>query len=58
VNSDKLRLLQDAWTHRDEAPLAAAVGKMRMMATTGRTLVTRPRPDGAGNYGPCFRYVS
>jgi photosystem II stability/assembly factor-like uncharacterized protein len=55
--SDMLRLLQDAWTHGDPAILGQAVGKMIALGSTGRQLITEPRPDGLGNYGPCFRYV-
>lgn len=54
--SGMLRLLQDAWTHGDGAILGQAIGKMMDMGRTGRTLVTKTRPDGR-NYGPCFRFV-
>jgi hypothetical protein len=27
------------------------------MTTKGRLLMQRPKPDGSGNYGPCFRFV-
>lgn len=55
--SEMLRLLQDAWTHGDPAKLSGSVGKMIGMGTIGRQLVAKPRPDGTGNYGPCFRYT-
>jgi hypothetical protein len=52
-----LRLLQEAWVHGDPAILGDAVGQMGAMGVTGRELVQKPRPDGQGNYGPCFRFV-
>jgi photosystem II stability/assembly factor-like uncharacterized protein len=55
--SEMLRLLETAWTNGDPAVLLDAVGAMGAMAAAGRELVKRPRPDGQGNYGPCFRYV-
>ena len=55
--SEMLRLLQMAWTN-DGAILEFAVHQMLAMGATGRELVTIPRPDGRGNYGPCFRYVA
>ncbi len=30
---------------------------MIVMGSTGRQLVQKPKPDGSGNYGPCFRLV-
>jgi hypothetical protein len=30
---------------------------MFKMGTLGRQLIQKPKPDGTGNYGPCFRYV-
>lgn len=53
--SNMLRLLEDAW--RNGNSLSAAVGEMGEMAAIASQLVATPRPDGAGNYGPCFRYV-
>jgi photosystem II stability/assembly factor-like uncharacterized protein len=55
--SEMLRLLQQAWTDGDIATLWQSVGRMGQMQTTARTLVTKVRPDGQGNFGPCFRYV-
>jgi hypothetical protein len=55
--SEMLRLLETAWTNGDPAVLGDAVAAMITMGSTGRQLVTKPRPDGQGNYGPCFRYV-
>lgn len=55
--SDMLRLLQETWTHGTPATLGQAVSKMFMMGTLGEELVTLPRPDGPGNYGPCFRFL-
>lgn len=55
--SDMLRLLQDAWTHGDGSLVGQAVSKMIAMKNTARDLITKPRPDGQGNYGPCFRYI-
>ncbi|MCA9070220.1 MAG: hypothetical protein KDA84_14905, partial [Planctomycetaceae bacterium] len=55
--SEMLRLLQQAWTHGDQSKLGAAIGQMFAMNSTGLELITKPRPDGGGNYGPCFRYT-
>ena len=55
--SEMLRLLEKAWVNGDAGVLGDAVGAMITMGYTGRMLVTKPRPDGNGNYGPCFRYV-
>ena len=55
--SEMLRLLEKAWANGDAGVLSEAVAAMITMGSTGRQLVTRPRPDGNGNYGPCFRYV-
>lgn len=56
--SKMLQLLQDAWTHGDGALVWEAVIEMGAMRQTARELITKPRPDGSGNYGPCFRFVS
>jgi photosystem II stability/assembly factor-like uncharacterized protein len=56
--SQMLRLLQSAWEHGDDQFLSDAVGEMIQMGSTGRQLIQKPKPDGSGNYGPCFRYVS
>ena len=56
--SDMLRLLQNAWMNGEATSLALSVAKMKMMATAGRALIATPRPDGLGNYGPCFRFVA
>ncbi len=53
--SEMLRLLQKAWTHGDEEILSESVGKMIQMGTTARALIAKPKADGNGNYGPCFR---
>jgi Ferritin-like len=55
--SEMLRLLQEAWTQGDSSFLDAAIGKMSAMRAIGRSLMTKPRPNAPGNYGPCFRYV-
>jgi len=55
--SNMLRLLEAAWLNGNSASLSAAVGEMRQMAPIASQLVAIPRADGAGNYGPCFRYV-
>ena len=55
--SEMLRNLQDAWTHGDADQLDAAITAMFKMGTLGRQLIQKPKPDGTGNYGPCFRYV-
>jgi len=55
--SDMLRELELAWQHGDDQYLSSAVGLMIQMGSTGRQLVQKPKPDGAGNYGPCFRFV-
>ena len=56
--SEMLRNLEWAWEHGDDQFLSTAVGLMIQMGSTGRQLVQKPKPDGSGNYGPCFRYVS
>jgi photosystem II stability/assembly factor-like uncharacterized protein len=55
--SDMLGLLQSAWQHGDDSLLWEAITTMGSMGSTGRKIVQRPKPDGSGNYGPCFRYV-
>ena len=55
--SDMLRKLQEAWTSGTPSALGDAVLKMLDMGMMAEELVTKPRPDGQGNYGPCFRYV-
>jgi hypothetical protein len=56
--SEMLRLLQEAWLNGDAGTLSESVGKMFQMGSTARVLLTKARPDGQGNYGPCFRYVA
>ena len=56
--SEMLRLLESAWKMGDVSLLGDAVGKMTDMGTTAGELIQKPRPDGKGNYGPCFRYVT
>lgn len=56
--SNMLRLLEAAWLNGNGASLSEAIGEMREMASIASQLVATPRPDGAGNYGPCFRYIS
>jgi hypothetical protein len=55
--SEMLRLLQLAWTNGDIGTLWQSITRMGQMTQTARTLITKSRPDGLGNYGPCFRYV-
>jgi photosystem II stability/assembly factor-like uncharacterized protein len=55
--SDMLRSLEAAWQHGDGGALDDAVGFMFAMGSVGRQLVRKPKPDGTGNYGPCFRLV-
>jgi photosystem II stability/assembly factor-like uncharacterized protein len=55
--SKMLRNLQDAWTHGETREIWMAVTAMLSMSKIGNTLVQTPRPDGNGNYGPCFRFV-
>jgi photosystem II stability/assembly factor-like uncharacterized protein len=55
--SDMLRELQAAWVHGDDGALDAAVGLMISMGQTAIQLVKKPKLDGSGNYGPCFRFV-
>lgn len=50
-----LRSLELAWRHGDDSALGEAIGIMITLGSTGRELVQRPKPDGSGNYGPCFR---
>src|SRR5215467_1653154 len=55
--SDLLRELQNAWTHGDDGLLEGAIAMMGPLQRTGKNLVVKPKPDGRGNYGPCFRFV-
>jgi hypothetical protein len=55
--SSMLRLLEATWLNGNVASLSAAIGEMKQMALIASQLVATPRADGAGNYGPCFRYV-
>jgi photosystem II stability/assembly factor-like uncharacterized protein len=55
--SEMLRLLEQAWTHGNQTFLRQAIFEMGSMSDTGRELIMKPRPDGRGNYGPCFRFA-
>ncbi len=55
--SEMLRKLQATWTDGTPASLGQSVQQMFIMGDLGRQLVTKPRPDGQGNFGPCFRFV-
>ena len=54
--SNLLRLLEAAWLNGNSASLSAAVGEMMKWLPLLLNW-SPPRADGAGNYGPCFRYV-
>lgn len=56
--SKMLRSLESAWQNGDMPTLTQAVGQMFGMRETALEILKHPRPDGAGNYGPCFRYVN
>jgi hypothetical protein len=56
--SDMLRNLEWTWVHGDDAFFGTALGLMKQLTTKGRQLMQRPKPDGGGNYGPCFRFVT
>ena len=56
--SQMLRNLELAWVHGDPLYLSSAVNDMFAMGDTAGDLIQRPKPDGSGNYGPCFRYVT
>ena len=57
--SEMLRRVQDAWTQGDVDVLTdQAIPSMLTMSTIGKQLVQKPKPNGQGNYGPCFRFVS
>ena len=54
--STMLRQLEVAW--RDPtASMEDAVDSMRSLSPIALGLVDKARPDGRGNYGPCFRLV-
>ena len=55
--SSMLRFLEAAWLNGDASSLFSALDEMVEMGAAASELVTKPRPDGAGNYGPCFRYI-
>lgn len=55
--SGMLKGLESAWQHGDPGTLSISISGMRDMGDTAGELIQVPRPDGAGNYGPCFRYV-
>ncbi len=55
--SDMLRNLEWTWIHGGDDYFSAAVGLMAQMTAKGRQLMQRSKPDGSGNYGPCFRFV-
>ncbi|QIO54609.1 hypothetical protein HA461_25820 (plasmid) [Rhizobium leguminosarum bv. trifolii] len=55
--SNMLRFLEAAWLNGDASSLSSALNEMFEMGAAASELVTKPRPDGAGNYGPCFRYI-
>ena len=48
--------LQRAWETGDGDVLSAAVADMRFLRDPASQLLEVPLPDGAGNYGPQFRY--
>lgn len=54
--STMLRQLETAW--RDAgANLQDAIDSMFELSRLAGLLLDKPRPDGRGNYGPCFRLV-
>jgi hypothetical protein len=55
--SEMLRKLQSAWTHGNAADIGSAIALMGALTSICSDLVQKPKPDGTGNYGPCFRYV-
>lgn len=56
--STMLRKLQAAWTNGSLPDLRSAILSMSEMSDIAAELIQTPRPDGQGNYGPCFRFVS
>jgi hypothetical protein len=48
--------LQRAWETGDPDVLSAAVSDMRFLRDPALQVLEVPLPDGAGNYGPQFRY--
>ncbi|MFO0902462.1 MAG: ferritin-like domain-containing protein [Pirellulales bacterium] len=55
--SEMLRKLQETWTNGTTNSLFRAVSLMSSLQSIAAELIAKPRPDGVGNYGPCFRYV-
>jgi Ferritin-like len=49
--------LQQAWSDGDAAELTGAIRAMSSLGEVARSLMQKPRSDGAGNLGPCFRLV-
>ncbi|MHC2585360.1 ferritin-like domain-containing protein [Bradyrhizobium diazoefficiens] len=56
--SNMLRLLETAWLNGNQPSLFEAISEMGQMASVASQLVAKPRAEGAGTYGPCFRYLS
>lgn len=57
--SKLLDLLQAAWVERGgQASFWHAIETMFALEQFARPLIQTPRPDGAGNYGPDFRYIA
>jgi Ferritin-like len=57
--SKLLDLLQAAWVERGgQASFWHAIETMFALEQFAKPLLRIPRPDGAGNYGPDFRYIA
>lgn len=50
-----LNSLQVAWETGDQKKLSQGIGAMFRLEGEATRLMQIPRPDGAGNLGPCFR---
>lgn len=53
--TDMLDQLQEAWRTGNKTHLGAAVGSMLDLSEPAEALMQIARPEGGGNYGPCFR---
>jgi hypothetical protein len=55
--SQAIHLLESAWGEGGQAAMWRAIELMFELEKYARPLMAIPRPEGGGNYGPCFRLV-
>ena len=54
--STMLKKLESTWSGTP-SDLSTAISTMRALTDLATPLVQIPIPQGAGNYGPCFRLI-